>query len=150
METRTFTITASAVLLRRIERFLALLHYNSGFGHSGLFAMPLDGDGNEKVKVDGLDRRLAFEVDALGGVGYDVEIARDDSYSGRFLDRKRPARWYTGPAANLYKDGEIAKTIPSRDHDAVTPNDEAHRRDAAGGPSGGADCSAAAGQEKGD
>lgn len=24
-----------------------------------------------------------------------------------------------------------------------TPNDEAHRRDAAGGPSGGADCSAA-------
>lgn len=30
------------------------------------------------------------------------------------------------------------------------PNDEAHRRDAAGGPSGGADCSAAAGQEKGD
>lgn len=25
----------------------------------------------------------------------------------------------------------------------VTPNDEAHRRDAAGGPSGGADCSAA-------
>lgn len=28
--------------------------------------------------------------------------------------------------------------------------DEAHRRDAAGGPSGGADCSAAAGQEKGD
>ena len=122
METRTFTITASAVLLRRIERFLALLHYNSGFGHSGLFAMPLDGDGNEKVKVDGLDRRLAFEVDALGDVGYDVEIARDDSYSGRFLDRKRPARWYTGPAANLYKDGEIAKTIPSRDHDAVTPN----------------------------
>ena len=122
METRTFTITASAVLLRRIERFLALLHYNSGFGHSGLFAMPLDGDGNEKVKVDGLDRRLAFEVDALGGVGYDVEIARDDSYSGRFLDLKRPARWYTGPAANLYKDGEIAKTIPSRDHDAVTPN----------------------------
>lgn len=117
METKTFTITAPAALMRRVERFLALLHYNSGFGHSGLFAMPLDGDGSEKVKVEGLDKRLAFEVDAIGGVGYDVEIANNESYSGRFLDRNRQAKWYTGPAANLYKEGEVAKTIPSCDYD---------------------------------
>lgn len=128
METKIFMISASPAVLRRLERFLALLHYSSIFGHTGLFAMPLDGDGNEKVKVEGIDQRLGFEVDAIGGVGYDVEIARDNSYSGKFVDRARGSKWYTGPAANLYKDGDVVKTIPSADHDAaMTPNAEVRR-----------------------
>jgi hypothetical protein len=115
-ETKTFTITTSPAIMRRIERFLALLHFASNWGHSGIFGMPLDGDGSEKVKVDPIDRRLAHEVDAIGGVGYDIEIARDDSYSGYAINRERRSRFWTGPAANLYLDGEVRKTIPSRDH----------------------------------
>lgn len=116
-ETKTFAITASPTIMKRIERFLALLHFNSSFGHSGLFAMALDGDGNEKVSVDGIDRRLAHEVDLIGGVGYGVEIARDKNYGGAFLDRERENKWYTGPAANLYVNGEVKKTVPSTDYD---------------------------------
>ena len=113
--TRTFEITTSPDVMKRIERFLALLHFNSCFRHSGLFAMSLDGDGPENVEVKELDKRLCHEVDAIGGVGYDVEIARDESYGGMFLDKKRESKWYTGPAANLYKDGDVDKTIPSCD-----------------------------------
>lgn len=113
--TRTFEVTTSPDVMKRLERFLALLHFNSGFGHSGLFAMSLDGDGPEKVEVKDLDKRLGYEVDAIGGVGYGVEIARDESYGGAFLDRNRESKWYTGPAANLYKEGDVDKTVPSCD-----------------------------------
>lgn len=134
-ETKTFTITAGPALMRRIERFLALLHFNSSFGHSAIFAMPLDGDGSEKVKIEPIDRRLAHEVDAIGGVGYHVELARDDSYSGYMLDRARESRWWTGPAANLYVDGEICKTIPSRDHKYFERKEESERVNAPSAPS---------------
>ncbi len=55
-KTKTFTITTSPKLMKRIERFLALLHFNSSFGHSATFAMSLDGDGCEKVKVSDLEK----------------------------------------------------------------------------------------------
>lgn len=118
-ETKVFTITASPDLIRRVERFLALLHFNSRFGHSGIFGMELDGDGHEKVTVEPIDARLAHEVDAIGGVGYGIELARDNSYAGKQINRDSRSYWYTGPAANLYKDGEVVKTIPSADHAAI-------------------------------
>ena len=105
--TKTFTVTASPNLINRLERFLALLHYNSSFGHSNLFAMHLDGDGSEKIVIKDIGKFLAYEVDAIGGVGYDVEIANTLTYSGKFLDRKRLCRWVVAPGAILYKDGEI-------------------------------------------
>ena len=114
-ETKVFEITTDSKIMRRFERFLALLHFNSGFGHSGLFAMALDCDGPEKVEIKNLDEQLSYEVDAIASVGYGVEIARDNSYSGVFLDKKRESIWYTGQAANLYKDGVISKTVPSCD-----------------------------------
>ena len=114
-ETRVFEITTSPEVMHRIERFLALLHFNSGFGHSGLFGMSLDGDGNEKVEVKNLDSRLAYEVDAIGGVGYGIEIARSTSYTGKFINRDLKPKWHTGPAANLYKEGNLKKTIPTSD-----------------------------------
>lgn len=138
-ETKTFTITASPTLMRRIERFLALLHFNSSFGHSAIFGMALDGDGSEKVKVEPIDRRLASEVDCIGGVGYDIEIARDDSYSGYAVNRNRESRFWTGPAANLYLDGEIRRTVPSRDHAYFERKESAERArgpDSAPGPQG--------------
>lgn len=114
-ETKQFSITASPDVMRRIERFLALLHFSSSFGHSGVFAMALDGGGSEKVRVDPIDKRLAREIDLIGSVGYDVELARENSYGGRFIDKSKMPKWYTGPAANLYVDGEVRKTSPTSD-----------------------------------
>lgn len=101
-ETKTFTITAPPNVLRRIERFLALLHWNSAFGHSSIFAIPLDGDGPERVVVDPVPDYRA-DVDKLAGVGYDVEIAYEREYTGHFIDRLRPnGRW-------VARDGQIHK-----------------------------------------
>lgn len=125
-ETKVFEITANPKIIKRIERFLALLHFNSVFGHSGLFAMPLDGCGNEKVEVKNLDKQLSYEVDAIGGVGYDVEIARNNSYDGGFFDKNKESKWYTGQSANLYKKGNVVNsiTIPSRDWEHPTNQTE--------------------------
>lgn len=49
------TITASPSVILRIERFLALLHLSSIWGHSCTAAMDIDGDGSEKVHVSGID-----------------------------------------------------------------------------------------------
>ena len=95
----------------RIERFFAFLHFNSRFGHSGLFAMPLDGDGDGEVTIDGLNKNLSYEVDLIAGVGYDVEIAFNNCYSGEDIDRNKKSEWETGLPANLYKNNEIIKTI---------------------------------------
>lgn len=52
----TLTITGPERegIARRIDRFMAWLHTASSWGHSGIVAMSLDGDGWEKVKVDGI------------------------------------------------------------------------------------------------
>ena len=108
---KTFEIVTSAEVMKRIERFLALLHHNSNFGHSGLFAMALDGDGCEKVTITpqpGFGR----EVDAIGGVGGDVEIAHNDSFSCRKIEKTNHF-YHTETIAGLYRDDELIKTIPS-------------------------------------
>lgn len=116
--TKTFTVTTSPELMARLERFLALLHFNSNFGHSGMFAMPLDGDGSEKIRVAELvgNAKLARQVDLIGGVGYDIEVARSVGYSGRFIDRERDNRWSVygnDETATLMKNGEVVKEVPN-------------------------------------
>jgi len=106
--TRVFKITSNPAIMARIERFLALLHYNSRFGHSGIFAMALDGDGGgEKITVEDIDAKLSKEVDLIGSVGYDVETARDKSYGGKFIDRNRLSAWETRSPGELYRNGEL-------------------------------------------
>ena len=109
--TRTFEITTSKDVMERFERFLALLHYNSCFGHSGLFAMPLDGDGSDKVTIS---PRLRFqhEVDLCGGIGGDIEIAYDDCYVVRNTTPLRSS-WTVKTGGILYKNGEQIKAVPS-------------------------------------
>ena len=72
----------------------------------------------------------------------------DEAISGitdsRFVGHQKIPRLNT----NCTRDG--ARIMYDRLYVLMKSNTEAHRRDAAGGPSGGADCSAAAGQEKGD
>lgn len=55
MKQITVTITSSESVILRIERFLALLHLSSAWGHTCTAAMDIDGDGSEKVVVSGID-----------------------------------------------------------------------------------------------
>ncbi len=104
---KTFAITTSKEVMGRLERFFALLHYNSNFGHSSIFGMCLDGDGRDKVVVSDVDANLAPEVNAIGGVGYHVELAGDTDYSGVFIDSKKSSKWKTAPPGDLLKDGDV-------------------------------------------
>ena len=112
--TKNFEITADEEVMNKIERFLALIHYNSHFGHSAIFGMALDGDGNGTVEISNLNKSLAKEVDLIGGVGYDIEIATPSNYSGSFLDRNKESKWYTKPSYSLVKSGSIVKTLYER------------------------------------
>lgn len=113
--TKTFTITTDEGTMRSIERFFALLHFNSRFGHSGIFGMSLDGDGDQSVTISPIDRTLAPAVGLIGGVGYDLEMICDHGYSGRFFDRERESRWVVQRSASLYRDGDLVKTYPQKE-----------------------------------
>jgi len=112
--TETFTVTTSPEVMERLRRFLALLHFNSRFGHSGTFCMELDGDGEDQVTIDPINFRFAPEVDLLAHVGYDFEIAQNSGYSGANEDKSRPPRYdvRTGvKSALMYKDGNYLREI---------------------------------------
>lgn len=75
--TKTFEITATPDVMKRFERFLALMHYNGG--HSATFGMPFDGDGSDVLKTNpppenNEDRKY------IGGFGPELEIAYNNSY----------------------------------------------------------------------
>lgn len=107
--TKQFEITASPAVMGRIERFFALLHHNSNFGHSATFAMPLDGDGSDKVEISPKPK-FAQEVNLIGGVGGLIEIAYDNSY-GCCDVKHLSGDWTVKAVPTLIKNGELHKTI---------------------------------------
>ena len=109
--TRWFKVETSPEVMDRFERFLALLHWNSRHGHSGMFAMSLDGDGIDRFSVSPSPRHRD-EVSLCAGIGHQVEIAQNGGYSGGYLDRERGSDWVVRPIAGLYKDGTLVKTSP--------------------------------------
>lgn len=78
--TKSFTITANSDVMDRFEKFLCFFHYNGG--HSGLFAMPFDGDGSDTFKVDPppIGNR---DWSRISDAGCDVEIAKNDRCESR-------------------------------------------------------------------
>ena len=55
-EQLTVTIVASdPEVMLKIRRWLSWMHYNTAWGHSGTVAMDLDGDGSDRVRVEGMD-----------------------------------------------------------------------------------------------
>jgi hypothetical protein len=116
---KQFVVEGNADVVERLERFLALLNFNSSWGHSALFAMPLDGDGPDRIRISGIRKGLAREVELIGGVGYDVEVALDDCYSGKYLNREKEGNFKTGQKGVLFKGLEIHKERLVRD-----PKDE--------------------------
>ena len=117
--TRTFKITTSPEVMRRFERFLAFLHWNSRYGHSGIFAMSLDGDGAERFTASPAPGH-SDEVSLCGGIGHQVGIAESDGYHGGYLDRERGSDWRVRPLAGLYKNGKLVKAVP----DDISPGDD--------------------------
>lgn len=105
--TKSFTITASPAVMRRFERFLALLHYNSGWGHSANFVMPLDGDGSDRFRVHDFKPGYHKDVEHIGSIGYEFEIALDDAYTTR-AGIATP-RYYLAKNGQLFRDGEVIK-----------------------------------------
>ena len=108
---KTFEVETSPAVMERLERFLALLHHNSNFGHSALFGMWLDGDGSDKVKVIPTPK-FSDEVGLIGGVGDGVEIAGNGCYTVRKTASYNTS-WIVKPGACLYKDDKLHKAIPS-------------------------------------
>lgn len=80
-----------------MRAFMTLIHHATHVGHSGLFAVPLDGDGDARVTVcpspDPALRALANRVSAAA---VDVEIAGCGSFRGERLDRSRKV-WLVTP-----------------------------------------------------
>lgn len=77
-ETRSYNITSSPGILNRFERLLAMLHWNGRWGHSGIFGMSLDGDGD-----DGMTVYPEPESEGVSGVaraGEGIEMANDNGF----------------------------------------------------------------------
>ena len=93
--TKSYEITADELTLIRFERLLTMLHSASVEGHSGLFAMWLDGDGIDEFVVNPstvLDRYRKGAL-AVSNVGYPVEVASDGAFHGKFINEDYDCRW---------------------------------------------------------
>jgi hypothetical protein len=101
-ETRTYTITAPAEVLERFERFLALVQWCAGVGHSTTCGFSIDGDGADRFEVE--ENLPEFEEDDVitrgspsGEGSYEMVRANDcmdhrarmHSALDRVMDRKR-------------------------------------------------------------
>jgi len=81
----TFKVTVPAHLRSRFERFFALLHYNGG--HSGIFGVFFDGDGNDSCHVTPAPPgSYAKQVGRIGGAGPAIELAWDNNYQAVYPD----------------------------------------------------------------
>ena len=77
----TYEIKMDPGMKTRFDGLVAMLHYNSGWGHSAYFATWCDGDGADQFHVvKGLDESEALRkaVNDVGGRGGDVEISHED------------------------------------------------------------------------
>ncbi|MYE06892.1 MAG: hypothetical protein F4Y04_06695 [Chloroflexi bacterium] len=93
-ETRAYRITAEPAVLDRLERLLAVMQYSGDVGHTGTFGMWLDGDGADRLKVEGFATgKYRKGCEKITGVGYHVEMATDHGFSGTFLDRGKQSKW---------------------------------------------------------
>ena len=89
---KTYTIRGTKDTIHKFESWLAFFHFNGG--HSGLFAMPFDGDGHEQLFVDPPpDESLRAPSQKDGGVGAGVEIAYEGQYGVAFIDWEKTNKW---------------------------------------------------------
>jgi len=78
--TKTFKIIATPSVMKKFENFLGFLHFNTG--HSGLFAMSFDGDGDDILRCEPAPEKHVKpgKKDVRDVAGGSVEIANEDGY----------------------------------------------------------------------
>ncbi len=78
----TLTLSGDPATLDRVCALLYMASYSSGVGHSGTFAVDVDGDGADQLSVKGLDkaREKVYRemINATSGYGAAFEIAGND------------------------------------------------------------------------
>ena len=104
----TLSFTGSQALIDKFLRLLAMLHRSSSVGHSGLFAMWLDGDGADRFEVEPKDFIEPYfkGANAVSNVGYDVETACTVGFSGVFVNRARVSKWAYKDNGEFLEDDE--------------------------------------------
>lgn len=68
-------LSGSKECVRRVQRLLACIEYNGGVGHSGTFGIAWDGDGADKIRIDGLPKDIDHkQFEAQSNYGGEVEV----------------------------------------------------------------------------
>lgn len=83
--TRTVSITGKPEVVNRVLTLLAMIEYNGAVGHSGNFSIAFDGDGSDKIKLEGVDdvrKQNKDGFNACSGYGGMVEIVGEN---GKFF-----------------------------------------------------------------
>jgi hypothetical protein len=71
----TLTLRGEFGAVDRVLGLLSMLVLNGNWGHSNVFGVGWDGDGHDKLEIDGLDTAPYKDiVERLGSYGGDVEI----------------------------------------------------------------------------
>lgn len=113
--TKTYAVTTSPEVHRKLEMFLALLHYNAG--HSGTFGMQFDGDGSDRLRVEPApDPGLALPAQRIGGVGHGLEFVSGRDYCAVAVEDGAVYRYKQFPDAGVdqlqrRRRGEEAGTV---------------------------------------
>ena len=72
------TLSGSAEAVDRVKALLAMVSLNGNWGHSGVFAISWDGDGQDKIDVSFDTAPYADLVQELGAYGGPVEMVGDN------------------------------------------------------------------------
>ena len=97
MESRTYVLTATPAVLARIERFLTLIWKLGAWGSSRTVKFSFDGDGSDRLVVEGHWPRSMLESYNAGArkaieSGYDPISISDGGFLGFTGDKPR-RRW---------------------------------------------------------
>ncbi len=85
------TITGEPECVDRVLAILGMIHLFSSWGHSGTFGIAWDGDGSDKVEIQGsaFDPTMYKDLaEATSNHGGDIEIVGADrtAFSGKFAE----------------------------------------------------------------
>ena len=102
---KTFTIETNPEMMTKIERFMAMIHYNSNWGHTSTFGLPVDGDGGDHINVQEVDDKYRAGVNAIGNVGYPLELALSDGFGAYSIDMDKS--FWKARNGKLFRDGKL-------------------------------------------
>jgi hypothetical protein len=76
------TITGSPDCVSRVTNLLQMIQYNGAVGHSGVFGISWDGDGNDRIELKGLPKMskdLVKGIEACSSYGAAIEVCGDSN-----------------------------------------------------------------------